>query len=557
MKAYCVKCKKKRDMQDPQAVFTSTGTPATRGICSVCGTKMFRMGRTEAHEGLQPPENTRRKKKKQLKRSGKLVIVESPAKARTVKRILGTDFTVKASVGHVRDLLRSKLSVNVENNFEPRYRVPNEKRPVVKELKTLAERAEEVYLATDLDREGEAIAWHLLEAADISPERSYRVVFHEITRPAITQAFNNPRSIDMCLVDAQQGRRILDRLVGYKISPILWRKVRSRLSAGRVQSVALRLIVEREAEIDVFVPEEYWSIQAEFHPIEAADDVLFTAKLIKIDNQEPELSQESDVLPILNDMEMADYLVTRIKRGKRKRNPSAPFITSTMQQEAYRRYGFTPRQTMAVAQQLYEGVELGEGESKGLITYMRTDSTNVSELAQKEAKEYIANRYGQKYLPEKPPQYRTKAQRAQEAHEAIRPTSVKRTPKSVRKHLKRNQYRLYRLIWQRFVASQMAAAIYDTISVKVTGKTPKHRYQLRASGFTIRFPGFLVVYKEAKDEDENGNNGEMLIPTDLKENQRLDLIRLIPNQHFTQPPARYTDASLVRALEENGIGRPS
>lgn len=514
---------------------------------------MFRMGRTPAHEGMTPPEVTR---KKTNRRSGKLVIVESPAKARTVGRFLGKDFKVKASVGHIRDLLRSQLSVDVENDFTPKYRVPNEKRPVVKEIKKLVKSAEEIYLATDPDREGEAIAWHLMESAEMDPQRTQRVVFHEITDPAVAEAFSHPREINMDLVDAQQARRILDRLVGYQISPLLWEKVRGRLSAGRVQSVALRLVVEREREIDAFVPEEYWSIEAEFQP-EGSEDT-FIAKLVRVDGEDPVLGDESDVQPVLADMETAGYTVARIKRGQRRRNPSPPYTTSTMQQEASRRLGFSPKRSMALAQQLYEGVDLDDDGTIGLITYMRTDSTNVSPLAQKEVREFVTKRYGEKFLPEDAKQYRTKSRLAQEAHEAIRPTSVMRQPEMMKKYLNRDQLRLYRLIWQRFVASQMEAALYDTISVEVTGATKQHEYLLRASGSTLRFQGFLIVYEEARDEDQaSEEDEETAVPSDLTEGQVQKLLRLIPEQHFTQPPPRYSEASLVRTLEENGIGRPS
>ncbi len=556
MDAYCMKCKEKREIKDPQAVFTSTGTPATQGVCPDCGTKLFRMGRTDAHEGLIPPKVKPRKREKKVKRSGKLVIVESPAKARTVGRFLGKGYTVKASVGHVRDLLRSQLSVDVENEFQPKYRVPNEKRPVVKELKALAQKSKEIYLATDLDREGEAIAWHLMESAEIDPERTKRVVFHEITRPAIEDLFAHPRTLNMDLVDAQQGRRILDRLVGYSISPLLWRKVRGRLSAGRVQSVALRLIVEREREIDAFVPEEYWSIKAELKG--TSSQIAFIAELRRIDGKKLKLKQEGDVKPVLVDMEGAKYEISKFKKGERKRQPLAPFITSTMQQEASRRLGFTARKTMRIAQQLYEGIDVSGRGATGLITYMRTDSTHVSEVAQKEAAEFITTQHGEKFLPAKTRKYKTKAKGAQEAHEAIRPTSVIRTPKSIKEHLSRDQYRLYNLIWQRFLASQMASAFYDTVSVEVTGISNAHKYLLRASGSTIRFPGFLVVYADPKKKhDEKEDNGDTPVPPDLTVGQLINLIRLIPKQHFTQPPPRFSEASLVKALEENGIGRPS
>lgn len=556
MEAYCVKCKTKREINDPQAVFTSTGTPATKGNCPVCGTGIYRMGRTDAHDGLTPPEKPVRKNKKSIKRSGKLVIVESPAKARTVSRFLGKEFTVSASVGHVRDLLKSQLSVDVENGFEPKYRVPNEKRPVIKEIKTLVKKAEEVYLATDPDREGEAIAWHLKEAAEIDEDISRRVVFHEITRPAVEEAFAHPREINMDLVDAQQARRILDRLVGYNLSPLLWRKVRGRLSAGRVQSVALRLVVEREREIEAFVSEEYWTISAELRP--DGEEETFIAKLRKINGDEPLFSSELDVEPILKDMNSAAYVISMIKRGERKRKPAAPFITSTLQQDASRRLGLTARRTMSLAQQLYEGIDVGNGGNVGLITYMRTDSTNVSEVAQKEARQFITTNYGPKFLPKKLPKYKTKARGAQEAHEAIRPTSVGREPRLVKKYLTRDQYRLYRLIWQRFMASQMASAIYDTVKVEVTGSSKEHSYLLRASGSTLRFKGYLEVYEAAKARNSKSEeNGDVNIPANISEGQPQELVCLLPEQHFTQPPTRYSEASLVSVLEENGIGRPS
>ena len=555
MKAYCVKCREKREIKDPVAAYNAAGAPVTKGTCEVCGTKVYRMGRTEAHEGLPKPEINR---KKEIKRKGKLVIVESPAKAKTVGRFLGKGYTVRASIGHVRDLLRSKLSVDVDNDFKPRYRVPNEKRSVVKELKALSQKAEEIYLATDPDREGEAIAWHLMEAAEIEEDRTNRVVFHEITEDAVEHAFAHPRTIDMDLVDAQQARRILDRLVGYGISPILWKKVRSRLSAGRVQSVALRLIVEREREIDAFIPVEYWSIDADFIP--EGGKIAYRAKLAKINREDPELGNEAIVEPILADMRQAVYTVDKIKHGKRRRNSSAPFITSTLQQDASRKLGFTAKKTMAIAQQLYEGMELdGEGTT-GLITYMRTDSTNISDVALNEVRNYIKGKYGADYLPKVPPKYKTRAQSAQEAHEAIRPTSVIRKPKMVKRYLSRDQFRLYRLIWQRFVASQMKAAVYKTLSVEIIGKGSDDEYLLRASGSQLEFPGFLILYEEGKDEDQSTDeeaDSDTIPIDDIKENQRQDLQELYPDQHFTQPPPRFTEASLVQVLEENDIGRPS
>lgn len=554
MEAYCVKCKAKREMQAPQPEFTSAGAPGTRATCPVCGTTMFRMGTTPAHAGMVPPEKPVRKKKEQP-RSGRLVIVESPAKARTVGRYLGEGYRVEASVGHVRDLLRSQLSVDVDDGFKPKYRVPNEKRPVVKQLTKEAARAEEIFLATDPDREGEAIAWHLMEAAEIEPERTKRVVFHEITKSAIEEAFGHPRALNMDLVNAQQARRILDRLVGYSLSPILWSKVRNRLSAGRVQSVAMRLIVEREREIDEFMPQEYWSIEAELLP--EGGESSFIAKLAELDGVEPSLGSEAAVQPLVDDMQSAAYSISEIKRGQRRRKAQAPFTTSTMQQEASRKLNFTARRTMAIAQQLYEGIDLGEGETTGLITYMRTDSTNVSPVAQQEARDYIQQVHGDSFLPDEAPTYRTRAKGAQEAHEAIRPTSVGRTPKQLKEHLSRDQYRLYQLIWRRFVASQMNPAIYDTVSVRVEAEGQQHNYLLRASGSIQTFAGYLVVYEESAQESGESDEDTTGIPADLAEGQSQKLVQLLPEQHFTQPPPRFSEATLVKTLEEFGIGRPS
>ena len=591
MQAYCVKCRTKREIAGPQAVFTATGTPATKGTCPVCGTGLFRMGATEAHDGLARPEpatsvdgrktktasrKSGRRSKVQLadlpygksRRHGRLVIVESPAKAKTVGRFLGKGYQVRASVGHVRDLLRSKLSVDVENDFAPQYRVPNEKRAVVNELKAAAAGADEVFLATDPDREGEAISWHLIESAGIDRDSARRVVFHEITQPAIQEAFAHSRPIDMNLVNAQQARRILDRLVGYSLSPLLWAKVRGRLSAGRVQSVALRLIVDREREIQAFMPEEYWSIEAEL--IRTIDrrtaKAAFIAKLIRVGDREVELHIEADVQPLLADLERAAYVVAKVKRGERRRNPSAPYTTSTLQQEASRRLGYTAKRTMSIAQQLYEGIDIGTGAG-GLITYMRTDSTHVAETAQAEARDFIAGRFGPDYLPPQPPRYKTKARGAQEAHEAIRPTSVLREPQGLEPFLTREQLRLYTLIWQRFVASQMAAAVYDTVSVDIQARlepaedmdngAARPVYLFRVAGSTVRFPGFLAVYEEAREENHVAEEEEVRRLPPLDEGDPLDLRRLIPQQHFTEPPPRFTEATLVKALEEHGIGRPS
>ena len=517
---------------------------------------MFRMGKTEAHQGLTPPKNTQRKSK-QIIRDGKLVIVESPAKARTIGRYLGDEYKVVASVGHVRDLLKSRLSVDIENDFEPTYRVPNDKRDIVKEIRKHGAEAEEIYLATDLDREGEAIAWHLMETAKLEPELTQRVVFHEITRSAIQEAFEHPVPLNMDLVDAQQGRRIVDRLVGFQISPILWDKVRGGLTAGRVQSVALRLIIDREREIDAFVPEEYWSIAAELQPDGSPAEVRYQAKMTHMDGKKLDLGSKEELDPVLKDLEQARYEVRKIRRGTRKKNPYPPYITSSMQQDASRQLNYSARKTMAVAQQLYQGIDVGNGGETGLITYMRTDSTNIAEVAQGNARRFIEKTYGSDYLPEQAPQYETRSKRAQEAHEAIRPTSVFRTPKSIKGHLKSDQYRLYKLIWRRFVASQMAAAVYDTVSVIVGADGEQHAYVFRASGSKINFPGFLKVYRKTNGKRSQAEKALESIPDNLAQGQLQRLLELLPEQHFTKPPARFSEATLVSTLEENGIGRPS
>lgn len=550
-------------MQDPKAEYSASGAPGTRGTCPVCGGTIYRMGYTPAHDGLEKPE-VKSKKEKQEKRSGKLVVVESPTKARTIGRYLGRGYTVKSSVGHIRDLLKSRLSVDIENEFEPEYRVPNEKRDTVKELKKAAARAEEIYLATDPDREGEAIAWHVREAAEMDPKRTRRVVFQEITKPAILAAFEQPRDIDMDRVDAQQARRVLDRLVGYKLSPLLWRKVRGRLSAGRVQSVAVRLVVEREREIEAFEPEEYWSIEAELSQEDFRGEEprpYFTARLHKVKGEDPVLSSEEDVKPVVEALETAEWNVGEVRLGQRRRRPAAPFTTSTLQQEASRQINFGTNKTMRVAQQLYEGVDLGNEGAEGLITYMRTDSVAVSKEAQAEARRYIGERFGSEYVPEKPRTHSTKSKLAQEAHEAIRPTSVLRTPKQVKQFLKPDQYKLYELIWKRFVASQMENAVYDTVSVDIYAGEPgsavtQRPYLFRATGSKLRFAGFLALYEETEPEDRP-EDAEVDVPTDLEEGEHLDMLQILPQQHFTQPPPRYTEATLVKELEENGVGRPS
>jgi DNA topoisomerase I len=565
---YCFKCKEKREIVDPKAEWAANGSPGSRGRCPVCEGTIYKPGYTKAHEDLPKPEITTKKGKSSSKgssRRGNLVIVESPAKAKTIGRYLGRGYTVKSSVGHVRDLLKSRLSVDVDNDFTPEYRVPNDKRKVVKELKEAAAKAKEIYLATDPDREGEAIAWHVLESAEMDPNRIKRVVFHEITKPAIEKAFERPRDIDMARVDAQQARRILDRLVGYKLSPLLWRKVRGRLSAGRVQSVAVRLVVEREREIDAFESEEYWTLGAELSQEKhhgVAKRPSFTAKLSKINGEDPVLNSEDAVLPHITFLEKSSWRIGEVRVGKRTRGPAAPFTTSTLQQEASRQLNFRANKTMRLAQQLYEGIELGgDDDTVGLITYMRTDSVSVSTEAQNEARTYIIGRFGKEYVPDSPPVYKTRAKAAQEAHEAVRPTAVLRVPKQIKDKLSRDQYRLYKLIWDRFVASQMSRAVYDTVSADVwagdanvaVGKRP---YLFRATGSTLQFSGFLALYEETRPVDKP-DDGSNQVPADLVKNEAVDLLHLLPEQHFTQPPPRYSEATLVKTLEENGIGRPS
>ena len=548
--AYCFKCREKRPITNPVAVFNRRGSPATRGTCPECGTTLYRTGRTAAHEGLARPERP------PAPRSGTLVIVESPAKARTIGRFLGRDYHVVASIGHVRDLLRSQLSVDVDNDFQPRYRVPNEKRQVVKELSAAVQKAAVVYLATDPDREGEAIAWHLMEATGIEPERARRVVFHEITQDAIEEAFAHPTGINQDLVNAQQARRILDRLVGYKISPLLWARVRNRLTAGRVQSIAVRLIVEREREIEAFEPQEYWTLEAELATRPSTEQEKkqpFVAQLHRINHEPVELSNQSSVLPILDDLEHGHFEVSKVRKGQRQRRPKPPFNTSTLQQTASGRLKFRPQRTMRVAQQLYEGIDLGQGETVGLITYMRTDSVNVAHNAQQQVRKWVKDRYGEEYLPDQPPRFKSKSKRAQEAHEAIRPTGVFRTPQALKPVLSRDQFRLNQLIWKRFVASQMAPARFNTLTVEIQagpGGKAERPYLFRATGSELEFSGYLVVYPETLEKESK------TIPS-MEVGDYLDLLRLIPEQHFTQPPPRYSEASLVKALEEHGIGRPS
>jgi len=494
---------------------------------------------------------------KKRTRARSLVVVESPAKARTISRILGSGYEVRASVGHVRDLPKRDLGIDIEDGFRPKYVVPQEKTRTVQEIREAAQRASTLYLATDPDREGEAIAWHILEAAKLKDLPHQRVVFHEITPEAVQEAFRHPRDIDMHLVDAQQARRIVDRLVGYRLSPFLWRKVHRGLSAGRVQSVALRLVVEREREIQAFQPQEYWVIEAQLEKEGAPP--AFRAKLIGYAAQKRKLEvpNAAEAERIGGGLRSAAYRVLSTDRKLQPRKPPPPFITSTLQQEASRRLGFPTKRTMAVAQQLYEGVLLPEGEV-GLITYMRTDSTHVAPSALEETRRFIAERYGKEFLPPSPRRHRGKVKGAQEAHEAIRPTSILREPESVRPHLTAEQYRLYKLIWQRMVASQMADAVIDvrTADIEAAPGDKGPAYLLRASNMQMRFPGFRQVYEEGRDDGEEEDLGKNPLP-ELSPGDPLRLLDLDLQQRFTEPPPRYTEATLVKALEEKGIGRPS
>ncbi len=490
-----------------------------------------------------------------------LVIVESPAKAKTIGKYLGRGYVVKASMGHVRDLPKSRMGVHTDDSFETDYLVPRDKSKVVKELRESVKAAKSVLLATDPDREGEAIAWHLVEATQPQDKLVQRIVFQEITPEAIRDAVKEPREINMKLVEAQQARRVLDRLVGYEISPLLWKNVKRGLSAGRVQSVALRLIVEREREIKAFVPQEYWSLDAELSKQgQAANKKVksFTASLSRVKGKKADLSDETTTMAIVNALDGAEFQVADVQTKETQRRPAAPFITSTLQQEASRKLRFPVRRTMQVAQELYEGIELGSAGSQGLITYMRTDSTNVASSAQHRAREVITQRHGAEYVPARPPVYSRKSKRAQEAHEAIRPTDPARAPEMVQQYLSPQQFRLYKLIWQRFIASQMRNAIFDSTSVDIdAGRAGEEKpYRFRATGSVIKFQGFLAVYREGRDDDEIDEIDRDALPQ-LTAQEILDLVRLVPEQHFTQPPARFSEASLVKSLEELGIGRPS
>jgi len=555
------------------------------------------------------------------KNINKLVIVESPAKANTIEKFLGKNFKVKACMGHVRDLPKSELGVDIEHNFEPHYIIPTKSRKIVNELKKEVQKANVLYLATDLDREGEAIAWHLVKALGLDQEarsknqesrskkqenKTRRIVFNQITENAVKEAIEHPRDIDINLVNAQQARRILDRLVGYKLSPFLWKKVKRGLSAGRVQSVAVRLIVEREREIQTFKPEEYWEIIGKFKAQKSSarsaqrsergaakikitdqnskleNPDVFSAKLLKKDDKELKIENREQVDFILKDLEKAEYVVSEVRKKEKKRNPAPPFITSTLQQEASRKLGFSAKRTMMIAQQLYEGIDLGKLGHKGLITYMRTDSVNLAPEAVSALREIISKEYGSEYLPEKFNIYKAK-KGAQEAHEAIRPTHPDLFPEKIKEFLDPGQFKLYSLIWKRAIACQMKPAVFDTTSIDIIAKTqnstrlparrfasaggpdgqePKTQnlnatltqYLFRATGSIVKFDGFMKVYLEGKDTEEEEK--EELLP-ELKKDEKLDLLELLPEQKFTQPPPRYSEASLVKELEKHGIGRPS
>jgi DNA topoisomerase-1 len=487
-----------------------------------------------------------------------LVIVESPAKAKTINKFLGRDYIVRASMGHVRDLPKSKLGVDVENGFAPDYVVIPKKRKVLTELQAEAKKADTIYLAPDPDREGEAISFHLAEELGGKKGKIHRILFNEITKKAIQEAILHPLEIDKDKVDAQQARRVLDRLVGYQISPLLWEKVRRGLSAGRVQSVALRIVCEREREIQAFQKEEYWSLHTS---LEAKSPPPFDAKLSKIDGNNAELKDEASTMAIVAELENAEFGVAKVTAKERRRNPVPPFITSKLQQEGARKLGFTAKRTMMVAQRLYEGIELGKEGATGLITYMRTDSTRIADEALTEVRQYIQERFGDEALPDKPNVYKSK-KGAQDAHEAIRPTSSFRDPEAVSAYLDRDELKLYRLIWNRFVASQMPPAVFDETIAEIEAG----RYTLRARGSVLKFNGFLALYEEGKDDDvskkdsddesaSKGESAKQLPP--LTQGEILKLLELKPEQHFTQPPPRFTEASLVKELEEKGIGRPS
>lgn len=475
----------------------------------------------------------------------KLIIVESPAKANTIKKFLGGSTKVVASMGHIRDLPKSKLGVDIDNDFEPEYINIRGKGDLIKSLKSDVKKAKKVYLATDPDREGEAIAWHLSKILEEDKDKITRVTFNEITKNAVQKAIKEPRNIDLNTVDAQQARRVLDRIVGYKISPLLWKKVKRGLSAGRVQSVAVKLIVDRENEIEKFIPEEYWNIYADLKDNKTKKE--FQAKFYGKDGKKQEIKNKEEVDEILKNIESAKYIITDVKKGEKKRTPAPPFTTSTMQQEASRKLGFTLKKTMSIAQSLYEGVKITERGTVGLITYMRTDSTRISEEARAAAKKEIIATYGEKYYENR--YYRTKKD-AQDAHEGIRPTYIDINPEQIKDDLNKDQYKLYKLIYNRFLASQMQTAVYDTMSVNIKA----NKYDFKANGQNLKFKGFMILYVEGTDEKEEPEEGTL---PELNRDEEVKLIKINPKQSFTEPPPRYTEASLVKALEEKGIGRPS
>lgn len=623
MQAHCPKCKISREISNAQVVKAANGKPLTRGTCAVCGSVLMRVmetttddrpliaetGLSKGARDMQTETKKNRAKKsaapKRATRSRRaraedddlgeesisnlqfpistsgaaLVIVESPAKAKTISKFLGRNYRVRASVGHIRDLPRKDLGVDLEHDFKPKYEITAKKRDVVNELREYAQGAREIYLATDPDREGEAISWHLAAVLknQIAGKPIHRVEFHEITKDAIQSAFSHPRALDMGRVDAQQARRVLDRIVGYTISPLLAKKMKKwTLSAGRVQSVAVRLVVEREREIQNFVAVEYWSIEAELKKLEnrmtgkQGESISnlpspfspFRARLVKVADKDFECHSGKEALELKEILEKCDYRVLDVRRKDVTRNPYPPYITSSLQQDASRRLGFNPKRTMKVAQELYEGIDVGEEAAVGLITYMRTDSTNVAEAAQKEALEYIEHKFGANYLPSKPRVYSKKVAGAQEAHEAIRPTKTFREPNALRQYLDNDQFKLYDLIWKRFVASQMASALFDTTAVDVSANEPNHpitqlpQFLFRANGSILKFAGYLAVYGRNVGDEDDENDADKRLPP-LEKNEPLDLLGIYPEQHFTEPPPRYTEATLIKALEQHGIGRPS
>ncbi len=475
-----------------------------------------------------------------------LVVVESPAKAKTIEKYLGRNYMVRASMGHLRDLPKSQFGIDVEQDFAPKYINIRGKGDLIKALKKDAKNADKIYLASDPDREGEAIAWHLSYILGVDPATDCRIVFNEITKPAIQAAVKDPHPINMDRVDAQQARRMLDRIVGYKLSPLLWRKIRKGLSAGRVQSVTVKLICDREKEIQAFVSEEYWTVGMKLRKGKSA---MFDAELVQVDGKKVALSNEKDTTALVKDLEQQEFRVQEVKKGQRRRKAAAPFTTSSLQQDAARKLGFTSRKTMMLAQQLYEGLELGKRGPVGLITYMRTDSTRISELAQQEARYFIEEQFGKDYVPAKPNIY-SAGKKAQDAHEAIRPTSIELTPESVESFLTKDQWKLYSLIWQRFAASQMTPAVYDTMSIAIAAGD---RYLCKTNGSRLKFPGFTAVYAGV---DVTKKEKDVLLP-ELAAEDVLNLAKMLPQQHFTEPPPRYNDASLVKTLEEKDIGRPS